>query len=453
MWAILTNGYSSSFGASVFFDTLSLNGYKANARDQLINKEIRQIIEDVLAREKKGKHEQRYIMLSVESQALRGRSIMKKLSIWSVFSKYRLSFSDYLARWSYSVYRNVRLRLSRIFPLKEYEEHMLKDIRYREELSSVMPQGYNNREKKEEAGFLRLKYIDFFDYLPKEDLPRFKKEHNNFVRKNKLSRYGVYQTSKDRERLDFLERYVDWKYFSRLPTVEIKKNRSVSHYISYVATSIRNLSSSFLLVAYRFYITEEFNQELERICKSSYGPYSDVSRQFNIPWYNPKRFGRAMFTGDDARKKEYYQLLANLKWNAFVELRRTFTIHFAQDSLFPPTFQTFSTNIRPDNNRENRSFWDSVMLRPPIDDAPKFNACVCWDYDCGQNEGICLSAFFGGKYTESDFLPEIAEHDLSNAFSAYMTASSMRRIAERDIATCNRKLGLPDSGDYQCAFF
>ena len=342
MWAILTNGYSSSFGASVFFDTLSLNGYKANARDQLINKEIRQIIEDVLAREKKGKHEQRYIMLSVESQALRGRSIMKKLSIWSVFSKYRLSFSDYLARWSYSVYRNVRLRLSRIFPLKEYEEHMLKDIRYREELSSVMPQGYNNREKKEEAGFLRLKYIDFFDYLPKEDLPRFKKEHNNFVRKNKLSRYGVYQTSKDRERLDFLERYVDWKYFSRLPTVEIKKNRSVSHYISYVATSIRNLSSSFLLVAYRFYITEEFNQELERICKSSYGPYSDVSRQFNIPWYNPKRFGRAMFTGDDARKKEYYQLLANLKWNAFVELRRTFTIHFLIPNAHPERIHTSS---------------------------------------------------------------------------------------------------------------
>ena len=379
-------------------------------------------------------------MLSVESQALRGRSIMKKLSIWSVFSKYRLSFSDHLARWTYSFYRTVRLRFSRLFPLKEYEEHMLKDIRFREEPSSAMPQGYNIQEKKEEPGFLRLKCFDFFDYLPKEDLPKFKKEYNSFVRKNKLSPYGVYQTNKDREKLDYLERYVDWEYFSVLPTVEIKKSRSVSHYISYLAISVRNLSSSFLLVAYRFYITDEFNQELEKICRSSYSQYSEVSRQFNIPWYKPKRFGRAMYTGDDARKKEYYKLLANLKWNAFLELRQAFTVHFAQNYLFPPSFQTFTTNIRPDNTRENNGFWNSVMLRFPIDYAPKFNACVCWDYDCGQDEGICLSAYFGGKYTKSDILPEIAEHELSNDFSAYMTASSMRRIAERDIATCNRKI-------------
>ncbi len=365
---------------------------------------------------------------------------MRKLSFKSVFSKYSISFTDYLARWSYTVYRNVRLKLSRLFPLKEYEEHMLKDIRFHDEPSSAMPKGYNYLEKKEEPGYLRLKYIEFFDFLPKEELPKFKKEHNNFVRKNKLSPYGVYQTNKDREKLDYLERYVDWEYFSVLPTVEIKKRKSVSHHISYVATSIRNLSPSFLMVVYRFHVTDEFNQELAEICRSSYGPYSDVIRQFNIPWYKPKRFGRALYTGDDARKKKYYQLLASLKWNAFVELQRTFTIHFAQNSLFPPTFQTFSTNIRPDNTRENNGFWNSVMLSFPIDYAPKFNSCVCWDYECGQDEGICLSAYFGGKNAESDILPEIAEHELSNSFSAYMTASSMRRIAERDIASCNRKI-------------
>ncbi len=365
---------------------------------------------------------------------------MKKLSIWSVFSKYRLSFSDHLARWTYSLYRTVRLRLSRLFPLNEYEEHMLKDIRFREEPSSAMPQGYNIQEKKEEPGFLRLKCIDFFDYLPKEDLPKFRREHDIFVRENKISPYSVFQSTKDRENLDYLEKYVDWEYSSTLPTVEITKNRALSHFFSYVAISIRNLSPSFLIVAYRIYVSEEFNQELDRICRTSYSQYSDVCRQFNTPWYKPKRFGRAMYTGDDARKKEYYQLLANLKWNAFVELRRTFTIHFAQDSLFPPTFQTFSTNIRPNNTRENSGFWNSVLLRLPIDYAPKFNACVCWDYDCGQDEGICLSAYFGGKFTDSDILPEIAEHELSNYFSTYMTANSIRRIAERDIATCNRKI-------------
>ena len=39
--------------ARVFFDTLSLDGYKVYFRDQLRNKEIRQIIEDLLASDEK----------------------------------------------------------------------------------------------------------------------------------------------------------------------------------------------------------------------------------------------------------------------------------------------------------------------------------------------------------------------------------------------------------------
>lgn len=365
---------------------------------------------------------------------------MRKLSFKAVFSKYRLSFTDYLARWSYSVYKNVKLRLSRFFPLKEYEEQMLKDIRFREEPSSVMPMGYNYLEKKEEPGYLRLKYIDFFDFLPKEDLPKFKRAHASFVRKNKLSPYGIFQTRRDREKLAYLERYVDWDYWTRLPTVEITKKKDANHYFSYVAVSIRNLSSSFLLVSYRIYVSDEFNKELDRVCRSSYEPYSDVFRQYTIPWYKPKRFGRSMYTGDDARKKEYYQLLAKLKWNAFSELSRFFPFHFGQNLMFPPTFQTFSTNIRPNKTQEDRAFWASVMLCSPIDYAPKLNACICWDYECSRNEGICLSAYFGGKYSASDILPEIAEHDFADSLSVYMTASSLRRVAERDTATCNRKI-------------
>ena len=365
---------------------------------------------------------------------------MRKLSFRTVFSKYKLSFTDYLARWFYSVYRNVRLRLSRFFPLKEYEEQMLKDIRFREEPSSAMPEGYNCLEKKEEPGYLRLKYIDFFDYLPKEELPKFYRELDSFVRKNKVSLYSVLQTTKDREKLANLERYVDSDYYTTLPTVEIKRSKDVCRDFSHVGVSIRNLSPSFLLVSYRVFVSDSFNNALDRICRSSYGSYTDVCRQFNTPWYRPKRFGRAMYSGDNVREKEYYHLLATLKWKAFSELSRSFTFYFAKNSLFPPTFQTFSTNIRPDKTRKNGDFWNSVMLRFPIDYAPELNACVCWDYDCSQNEGICLSLYSGGYYTGSGILPEIAENELANVFSTYMTASSMRRIAERDIAACNRKI-------------
>ena len=78
---------------------------------------------------------------------------------------------------------------------------------------------FNLLTKKPEDGFLSLEYIDFFDYLPKEDLDTFKKALRKFVRKNSITPYGSFRTAKDEDRIDNMGKYVDRQAFSNLETI------------------------------------------------------------------------------------------------------------------------------------------------------------------------------------------------------------------------------------------
>ena len=365
---------------------------------------------------------------------------MKRLSYRTVFSKYSLSCSDQLARIAYSSYKAIRITFSKWFPLKDHERWHFEDHYFKDSSSCDMPSGVNLLTKKPEDGFLSLKYIDFFDYLPKEDLDAFKKALRKFVRKNSITPYGSFRTAKDEDRIDNMGRYVDRQAFSNLHTVRLTHNKYLEQHISQVSVSLRNLSSSFLVVKYRFYLNNNFNKHFNSICRTKFYPYTDICRRFDIPWYKPWKFGKAIHTGNDARQKELYTLISELKWKALKELECYFPIYFSKNHLFPPTFETYATNIRPDNAKENQGFWDSVMLESHPDYAPRYNACVCWNYHCSSYEGIKLSAYCGGNYSESSSLPEIAQYELSNTYAVYMTASSIRRIAERDIAIYNKRI-------------
>ena len=365
---------------------------------------------------------------------------MKKLRYKIFFSKYKESISDKLARFSYSLYKNTRLTLKNIIPLSENEKYTFEDHWLHDSCSTDMPCGFDYKSKSQEKGYINLEFVDFIDYLPKEDLDSFKKCINKFVLYNKSAKYGPCYTSKDYDRIDNMGRYIDRYAFSNLNVVCLKHNAFLEHYTSQIAISLCNLSSSFVVVRYRFYISKEFQDKYNEICQKKYPPYSDVSRSFDTPWYKPKHFGKAFYTGDNAREKEQYILLNNFKWKAVQELSRYFTIHFMNDQFFPPTFETYSTNIRPNNAKENMKFWNSYMLDHYADYAPEYNLCVGWDNHCGKNEGLRMMAYCGGNFSSDDSMPEIAKHDIIHSYEIYLAAISLRNIAERDIAICNKKI-------------
>lgn len=165
-----------------------------------------------------------------------------------------------------------------------------------------------------------------------------------------------------------------------------------------------------------------------------------VYRQFNTPWYAVKKFGRSSHTGNNVRQEKIYKMISQLKWQILMEIRKTYSVRFWDDGIFTPTFETYSTNIRPSNERRNLEFWDSISFDRVADYAPTYNACVCWDYKHGENEGIRLSAFCGGNYSRDDHLPEIAHHDISDIYGVYLTAATLEYVADRDIAICNKKI-------------
>ena len=357
-----------------------------------------------------------------------------------MFSRYEKPLSHSLARNAYSIYKKIRMGSVNWFPLKDFEKYRFREYYFDSSKCSKIPRGYDKETNQEVEGEIKLKYLDLFDYLPKEDIEDFKKRLRKFALNNKRSMLSAIRTSEDDDQISNMGRYVDGHAFANLYTVEVANDLFIKMYSPEITISIHNLSASFSVVKYRFYISNEFNEKINAIIRKEYEPYCDVLRPYDVPWYKPWRFGKQMFTGDNGRTKALYSIMADLKWNAYKIIRNYFRMYFGNDNMFPPTFETYSTNIRASSNKESISFWESIGLEYDSDYSIKYNACVSWERDPGKNEGIILRAFCGGKYSKGDFLSEIAEYEISNIYGIYMVASTLRQIAERDIEKWNVKI-------------
>ena len=104
-----------------------------------------------------------------------------RMTYRKVFDRYNKSFSDRIAESSFELYKKTRLRFADHFPLSENERYIFRsDSDFKRE-SSKMPKGYNYISHSEEEGYLKLEYIDFFDYLPKEELSDFYPEFQPYM--------------------------------------------------------------------------------------------------------------------------------------------------------------------------------------------------------------------------------------------------------------------------------
>ena len=366
---------------------------------------------------------------------------MNRLTYKNVFSKYETSFSHKLSQKAFSTYKSARLFFSKRYPLKEHERFRLEDHYLPSyEKVSPMPQGFDCFTQQETGGKIELKYVDFFDYLPKEDVETFKKALRKFALSNGVPKISSFRTREDENRVDKMGRYNDGSAFSNLYDIVFSHNNYLKKYAPQINVSIHNLSATFLAVKYRVYISDAFNAELQAIYGGEYHPSSDVSRQYNTPWYKPWKFGRSMNSSNDARYKAIYEKMAKLKWAIYKEIKKNIKVNFSDDGVFPPTFTTYHTNIKLSLDGAERDFWYSIGLDHNPDYSRPLNLCVGWDERIGENEGMRLSAFCGGKYKSEDHLPEIAEYNCSTFYGVYLVASTIRRIVERDIAICNKKI-------------
>ncbi len=363
-----------------------------------------------------------------------------KLFYYQVFDRYVTSCSDKLAELSFSLYRYLRLRFEKIFPVPEYEKHYFYTDPFSAEEASKIPEGYDYIKHQAVDGSVALDYIDLYDYLPKEDLSKFIISIKKCVHRNRMSPGGSFCSREDLDRLAHLGTYCDGEAFSHILSIQLRKNKKLKNSCSNITISLRNVSATFLLVKYRIHVTETFNKTFSELCRENYSGYNTVYRRFNSPWYAPRSFGRSSHTGNNVRQEKRYQLISKLKWQILKELTKNFHVYFWKDGIFMPSFETYSTNIRPSKDRSNLEFWDSISFGHCTDYAPEYNACVCWDYENSKHEGSCLTAYCGGGYGGGDFLPEIARYDISDIYSVYLTASALGVLAEQNITKCSKRI-------------
>lgn len=362
-----------------------------------------------------------------------------RLTKRKVFDKYNKSLSHYRDNIIFKIYKLLRLRLSKIFPLSNTENILLEshDNHFMRE-SVPMPSGIDHVTGQSEDGYLKLEYIVLFDYLPKEKLDQFIKSIKQYTKENTLNPLRTYESPLETLKTPWIKSCYDDFAQSSLTSVKFVDS-PLSEYFSDMDIFIYNLSSSFLIVSYRFFLQETTQNKFNALCKRQYVGCSDSFRAFDMPWYKPLLFRQSLASGNQVRERAVYQFLTTLKWNAYQSICKSFRVYFSKNNMFPPTFECYRTNIPPDSTNANLPFWYSVMFQPLTDYAPERNLCVNWGYDESLHEGMRLAAYLG----ENDFAYKGTSHlhySISDYFAGYLVSNTMIKIAERKIADCNRKI-------------
>ncbi len=367
--------------------------------------------------------------------------LKSKLTYNKVFDKYYESLSDKLSNITYLIYKYSYIKLEKFLSLSKEKKDLLTFADDFKETSVKMPSGFDYIENKTKEGFLNLRYIDLFDYLPKENIDLFIKELQKFDSKNKKNFYGRYFSERDKkERLEYLKNCFDTPYFYRLMTIDFSNNEYLEKYSPSVTISLYNLSSTFVAVRYRIHIHDEFNKSLNKICKKEYGVNKYISREFNVPWYKPNRFAEACSNAGESRYKNIYNLISELKWKVLLELRKFFTIYFFEDKIFPPSFETYFTNIQLNEDSNLNSFWHSVTTGIFFEYSKEHNIYLTSDYEKSSFEGTKIAEYHGENYSEKNILQDIEKNGISDNYAIYLVASTLCNILDRDITFFNKNI-------------
>ena len=369
------------------------------------------------------------------------------LTFNSVFIPEETKVSNKLAEEAYRIYKRTRIKFTKIKPLSEREKYLF-DIGVPDffpiEMSSSIPQGYDYINNEVQSGYINLEYIDFFDYLPKEDFKSFSKRLQRFIMLNKRPRFPMSYTKKDTIATESYEHFFDGVAYRHLCDACFSHNYQLERNTTAVLISICNLSDSFLVVRYRVYCSEEFNKDLNSLYGQQYNSYFRVSRQIDCPWFMPWKFGKYYYHSNTARLNAINKKMAEFKWQIYKEIKKYFTVYFKRNDMFPPTFETYSTNIRSSKDGPIHDFWESIGIHSDNTDySTDYNMCVVWprnSHIVNEKEGLNLKAYSGGKYSVNSFLPDIALAEVTSSYGVYMVANTINRIASRDIENLNRKI-------------
>lgn len=206
--------------------------------------------------------------------------------VQNFFNKYDVSLTQKLSRKAFYIYKKLRIWYSKWKPLTDGQRFRLEKDSHNE-ISATMPLGYDYSSYQRVDAHVNLNYIDFYDFLPKERVDIFRKQLKHFVSHNTTMPYGDVRDVFETEFIDEIGKYNDYYSYKRICDIRIINNEFLESNAQDVTISSCNLSTSFSIVKYRFYVKDEFNKKYNNICNSTLDTITDVFRPLNVPWYKP----------------------------------------------------------------------------------------------------------------------------------------------------------------------
>ena len=366
----------------------------------------------------------------------------QKLKYKQAFSLYQRNFLDMLARKAFDFHLKLTRALGNIAPNNwkfVYENHQyFIDFHIRKErTSSPIPEGYNPRKREPEQGWVNLRYLDLYDFLPKENFHDFKKNIVSYRKKNAQSKFGPYMSAEEFDKLDRLEEFTDAESFYHIIDYKIAKNPRLKKLCSQLSIKIISLSPSFLIVQYRFFMSKNFNDAFNDLIGKEYTGYFDTVRPAQLNWLNPWRTPYTYYDGDDEKRQRVYAFLSKIKWDMYNEIQKNFGCNFGNELEFPPCFETYQTNILPSTSR-NHSFWRSILIDPNfMEYSTDLNMCIAWTFS-SQKEPVRLQAIQGES---DDCSKTIMFSEISNEYAVYLVATAFNEVARFWMTQCNKDIG------------
>lgn len=356
-----------------------------------------------------------------------GRFVVKKED---VFKRYQKSQVFLLSQFTYRIYLKWLKHKKRKNTLTEAEMFHLELFPHSSVNTSIWPLC----DKEGEAdNKLELYSVDFFDYLPKELLPDFIETYKSFALKYGLSRFSSFRTEEEIDsKLTYLY-YGDGYAYSSLPVVTFKGYNDFSDKL---LIKIRNYSSSFVVIQYKFYIKDFFSDDLMSILKTQFEGSSEIAKMFTVPWYKPSKFGKTYYEHDYIQKKKVYEKVSTLKWSLFTFLHTNLKLYIPNNEMFLPSFETYAIDkkLTLDDIQINKVL--SNIFGSYYDCCKKYSFRVYFDFFSEKDTENHLQGVVSGTDVESS----ITLNNLADIYANYLVASTVNDIVSLEINSYYKRI-------------
>nr|DAW21796.1 MAG TPA: hypothetical protein [Caudoviricetes sp.] len=266
-----------------------------------------------------------------------------------------------------NTYAKIRKKTKNRIPLTEKEEIYLGAEKGVEKLKK------NNESFIEtEHPYYKIEFIHMVDYIPKENMEKFRKEINKFKKKHIAFNYPTDETETEK-----LGEFMPGCFIKNQYSMGIKKTSPLYKYISGIYIGFQELTTSLNTVIYTIQLKEDIVKSMNEIFLAEFKDYY-YWNDSNLKWFEFWKIGWSYCAGDVYKQTFINDYLESLKWNILKILRRALTVYLAEGNAVLPSVNAYKTNI---DGNTSPQFWCSINVKSPkhCDFFKNHSGCINWE--------------------------------------------------------------------------